>query len=78
MTTTTYHTETIDDMQTTEQTEPRAGQGLVRLLRAMLTQQVEETQDPERAERRRVARRYAAYPAMRGVGMTATYRDAPR
>ncbi|WP_256837722.1 hypothetical protein [Ornithinimicrobium faecis] len=35
-------------------------------------------QDPERAERRRVARQIASYPASRGVSLTVTSRDASR
>lgn len=35
-------------------------------------------QDPERAERRRVARQIAAYPASRGVSLTVTSRHASR
>lgn len=35
-------------------------------------------QDPERVERRRVAREIASYPASRGVCMTVTGRHASR
>lgn len=49
--------------------------GFVRMLQATRAQRA---QDPERAERRRVGRELAAYPAPRGVGLTVPYRDAPR
>lgn len=50
------------------------GRGL-RMLQAMRAQRA---QDPVRAERRRVGREFAAYPATRGVGLILPYRDAPR
>lgn len=75
MTTMTRDTQTIDTTPTIERVPAREGLGITRLLRAMLA---ERAQDPERAERRRVARQFAAYPATRGVGMTVPYRDATR
>ena len=61
--------------QTIQAVRAETGSGLFRMLQAMRAQRA---QDPERAERRRVGREFASYPATRGVGLTVPYRDAPR